>query len=36
MNQQEMQHSMDTGTVPERYRNSVPKEYQQYVPFEKQ
>ncbi|WP_234683561.1 hypothetical protein [Bradyrhizobium monzae] len=32
---QELEHSIDTGTVPERYRSSVPKEYQQYVPFEK-
>ena len=36
MSQKEIDHSMDTGTVPARYRNSVPKEYQQYVPFEKQ
>lgn len=34
--QQEIDHSVDTGTVPARYRNSVPKQYQQYIPFEKQ
>lgn len=33
--QQEIDHSIDTGTVPARYRSSVPKEYQQYIPFEK-
>ena len=33
--QQEIDHSIDTGTVPARYRSSVPKEYQHYVPFEK-
>jgi hypothetical protein len=33
--QQEIDKSIDNGTVPSRYRNSVPKEYQQYVPFEK-
>ena len=33
--QQEIDKSIDSGTVPARYRNSVPKEYQQYVPFEK-
>jgi predicted anti-sigma-YlaC factor YlaD len=33
--QQEIDKSIDRGTVPARYRNSVPKEYQQYVPFEK-
>ena len=32
--QQEIDKSIDSGTVPSRYRNSVPKEYQQYVPFE--
>ena len=35
MSQQEIDHSIDTGTVPSRYRKNVPKEYQQYVPFEK-
>ena len=34
--QQEIDHSVDSGTVPARYRSSVPKQYQQYVPFEKQ
>lgn len=34
--QQEIDHSIDTGTVPARYRSSVPKQYQQYIPFEKQ
>jgi hypothetical protein len=34
--QQEIEHSVDTGTVPSRYRKQVPKEYQQYIPFEKQ
>jgi len=34
--QQEVDRSIDRGTVPARYRNRVPKEYQQYVPFEKQ
>jgi len=33
--QQEIDHSIDTGTVPARYRGSVPKEYQHYIPFEK-
>lgn len=32
---QEIDHSIDTGTVPARYRSSVPKEYQHYIPFEK-
>jgi hypothetical protein len=34
--QREIDKSIDSGTVPSRYRRSVPKEYQQYVPFEKQ
>src|SRR6478609_2534727 len=34
--QQEIDHSVDTGTVPARYRSSVPKQYQQYIPFDKQ
>jgi hypothetical protein len=34
--QQEIDHSVDSGTVPARYRSSVPKQYQQYIPFEKQ
>jgi hypothetical protein len=33
--QQEIDRSVDRGTVPARYRNSVPKEYHQYIPFEK-
>ncbi|MDI4231604.1 hypothetical protein OZ411_02100 [Bradyrhizobium sp. Arg237L] len=33
--QQEIEHSIDTGTVPARYRSSVPKQYQQYIPFDK-
>ncbi|WFU42097.1 hypothetical protein QA640_06280 [Bradyrhizobium sp. CB82] len=32
---QEIEHSIDTGTVPSRYRSSVPKEYQRYIPFDK-
>lgn len=34
--QQEIDHSIDTGTVPARYRSSVPKQYRQYIPFDKQ
>lgn len=33
--QQEIDHSIDSGTVPARYRSSVPKQYQQYIPFDK-
>ena len=33
--QQEIDKSIDSGTVPGRYRKSVPKEYQQYIPFAK-
>lgn len=33
--QQELDKSIDSGTVPARYRRQVPKEYQQYVPFDK-
>jgi hypothetical protein len=33
--QQEIDHSIETGTVPARYRSSVPKQYQQYIPFDK-
>jgi hypothetical protein len=32
---QEIDKSIKSGTVPSRYRNSIPKEYQQYIPFEK-
>lgn len=31
--QQEISHSLKTGTVPLRYRSKVPKEYQKYIPF---
>ena len=31
--QQEVESSVESGTVPTRYRSSVPKEYQQYIPF---
>ena len=31
----EADRSIDNGTVPARYRSRVPKEYQQYIPFEK-
>jgi hypothetical protein len=34
--QQEIDRSVDRGTVPARYQNSVPKEYHQYIPFDKQ
>jgi len=34
--QQEIDRSVDRGTVPARYRNSVPKEYHRYIPFDKQ
>ncbi len=33
--QQEIDKSIESGTVPKRYRSQVPKEYQQYVPFAK-
>jgi hypothetical protein len=33
--QQEIDKSIESGTVPSRYRSSVPQEYQQYVPFAK-
>ena len=33
--QQEIDRSIERGTVPARYRNSVPKEYQQYIPFDR-
>jgi hypothetical protein len=32
---QDVDTSVNSGTVPARYRSSVPKEYQQYVPFAK-
>jgi hypothetical protein len=31
--QQEIDRSIESGTVPSRYRSSVPKEYQHYIPF---
>ena len=31
----ELDRSIDQGTVPARYRSRVPREYQQYIPFEK-
>ena len=33
--QQEIDHSISSGTVPSRYRSQVPREYQQYIPFDK-
>ena len=33
--QQEIDKSVDTGTVPARYRSSVPKEYHHLIPFDK-
>jgi hypothetical protein len=33
--QQEIDKSVNSGTVPSRYRKDVPKEYQQYIPFSK-
>ena len=34
--QQEIDKSVDSGTVPARYRSSIPKQYHQYIPFAKQ
>ena len=34
--QQEIDKSIDSGTVPARYRSSIPKEYHQHIPFAKQ
>jgi hypothetical protein len=31
--QQQVDQSVQSGTVPAKYRSSVPKQYQQYVPF---
>jgi hypothetical protein len=31
----EIDRSINNGTVPARYRNSVPREYQQYIPFDR-
>lgn len=33
--QQEIDKSIDSGTVPARYRSSVPKEYHHLIPFDK-
>jgi hypothetical protein len=33
--QQEIDHAIASGTVPSRYRSSVPREYQRYIPFER-
>ena len=33
--QQEIDKSVDSGTVPARYRSSVPKEYHHLIPFDK-
>ena len=33
--QQEVDKSIDSGTVPSRYRSSVPKEYHHLIPFAK-
>ena len=33
--QQEIDKSIDTGTVPARYRSQVPKEYHHLIPFDK-
>lgn len=32
---QEAEESAEAGTVPSRYRSSVPKQYHQYIPFAK-
>jgi hypothetical protein len=32
---QEIESSVESGTVPSRYRRQVPKEYQHYIPFAK-
>jgi hypothetical protein len=33
---QEIDKSIDSGTVPARYRSSIPKQYHQHIPFAKQ
>jgi hypothetical protein len=33
--QQEIDKSVETGTVPKRYKSSVPKEYHHLIPFAK-
>jgi hypothetical protein len=32
---QEIDQSVQSGTVPKRYRSSIPKQYQQYIPWSK-
>jgi hypothetical protein len=34
--QQEIDKSVSSGTVPARYRSSIPKEYHQHIPWAKQ
>ena len=34
--QQEIDKSIESGTVPARYRSSIPKQYHQHIPFAKQ
>lgn len=34
--QQELDRSVETGTVPARYRSQVPKQYHQFIPFARQ
>jgi Rieske Fe-S protein len=34
--QQEIDKSIDSGTVPSRYRSQVPKQYHHLIPFDKQ
>jgi hypothetical protein len=31
----EIEHSIESGTVPSRYRSQVPREYQKYIPFDR-
>ncbi|MBV9559695.1 MAG: hypothetical protein JOY90_04425 [Bradyrhizobium sp.] len=31
----ELEHSIESGTVPSRYRSQVPREYQKYIPFDR-
>ena len=35
LEKQEIDRSIQSGTVPSRYRRQVPKEYQQYIPFDR-
>lgn len=32
---QEIEHSIESGTVPSRFRSQVPKRYQRYIPFDR-